>query len=184
MRIGDSNLVDPNKGLHTYHSWFTLSREAIPKTLRDKGFDNYNIPRFFELKYNAATASSTGKLDYNGAEIDMPPTNLLGFSKFREDVQAGKSANYLSNLPRADPLDKARPSTCWASSADEQSPELTLTLTEKSPVFKVAVRSYFPDSEEVLSEQYLRVREVLANASIPLTLIPAKSGPGPQVKRG
>ena len=181
MRIGDSNLVDPNKGLHTYHSWFTLSRESIPKHLRDLGFDNYNIPRYFELKFTNAQASSVGQLEYNGAQLDMPASNLLGFSQWEADVSAGKSANYLSNLPYADPLDSHRASTCWASSTDDADAQITLDFASKQSVSKVAIRSYMPVEEDGVSEEYGLVRWVLEQLGAPPTLVPGEPDlEGPQ----
>lgn len=67
MRFGDSNIHFVDYGANSVRNWWSLSQTAVPKELRDAGYDAWNWLAHYELVFNKATSSSTGQTTYNGA---------------------------------------------------------------------------------------------------------------------
>ena len=60
IRFGDSNINFVDYGSNSVRNWFSLSQTAVPKELREKGYDAWNWLEYYELAFKGARASSVG----------------------------------------------------------------------------------------------------------------------------
>lgn len=60
LRFGDSNIHFVDYGANSVRNWYSLNVQALPKAIRDEGFDVWNWIERYELPFSSATASSTG----------------------------------------------------------------------------------------------------------------------------
>jgi hypothetical protein len=140
-RIADTKTYHPDVGLVANTNWYRLNREAIPKELRSKGYDNYNFEDQFALHYKAggATASSVGKLEFDRVKTLMPPENLIKFTTWKDDMEKNKTWNQVNNYKWTQ---DGRSSTCWSSSY-EKDPWVSLKLTSHQRIHKVVVEGLY-----------------------------------------
>jgi hypothetical protein len=140
-RVADTKTYHHDNGLFLNTNWYRLNREAIPRELRSKGFDNYNIEDYFALNYKAggATASSIGTLEFDHQQTLMPPENLIKFSTWKDDMEKNRTWNQVNNYKWTQ---DGRGSTCW-SSEFEKDPWVSLKLETFSRVHKVVIDGLF-----------------------------------------
>jgi hypothetical protein len=137
MRFGDSNIQFVDYGGNSVRNWYSLSQTAVPKELRDQGYDAWNWLLHYELIFNGVTTSSTGKTTYNGAQKNHPGSNLLRASRWLSNLDKGKTPP-----PRYNYLDRThngKGSTCWASKSEKKA-KISLKLKNgEETVYRVAL---------------------------------------------
>jgi len=166
-RIADTKTYHHDNGLPSDSNWYILNREAIPKELRLKGYDSYNIEEYYAIYYSngGAKASSTGELEFDHVSTPMPPKNLVKFVKWKTDMAKNKTWNQVNNFKWTQ---DGRGSTCWASKF-EKDPWVSLKMKGgKQQVHKVVLEGLYMGelASSTLQGAQIWVDDQLCNSGI------------------